>query len=66
MERFDLRLNSSRVTDLRRLAGKLSYESGVTVRWTDLVRLGVDLVLARDSSVPPTTGANNHMKSEKQ
>lgn len=46
MQRFDLRLPPDRVTALKRLAGRLTSEGdGVTVRWTDLVRLGIDLVL---------------------
>jgi hypothetical protein len=47
MERFDLRLPPDQVTALKRLAGRLTYEGdGTTVLWTDLVRRGIDLVLA--------------------
>jgi hypothetical protein len=46
LERFDLRLPPDRVAALKRLAGRLTYEGdGATVRWTDLVRRGVDWVL---------------------
>ncbi len=47
MVRFDLRLCPERVTALKKLAGRLTYEGGgtTTVRWTDLVRRGIDLVL---------------------
>jgi hypothetical protein len=47
MERFDLRLPTDRVAALKRLAGRLTYEGdGTTVLWTDLVRRGIDMVLA--------------------
>ena len=45
MVRFDLRLCPVRVAALKRLAGLLTYESGDTVRWTDLVRRGIDWVV---------------------
>jgi hypothetical protein len=52
MKRFDLRLPPDRVAALKRLAGRLTYEGdGTTVRWTDLVRRGIDLVLETEGEL---------------
>ena len=58
MERFDLRLSPDRVAALKRLAGRLTYEGdGTTIRWTDLVRRGIDWVLGAegDQAKAPTS-----------
>ncbi len=59
MDRFDLRLDKTKVIALKRLAGRLSYESGTAIRWTDLVRSGIDGVLAGKNISTPLNGANN-------
>ena len=42
--------------------GKLTFESGeTTVLWTDLVRLGVDMVLASDGKATTSVGAINNV-----
>jgi hypothetical protein len=64
MVRFDLRLCPERVTALKRLAGRLTYEGdGTTVRWTDLVRRGIDMVLGAQGD--PAKVTNIEMKETK-
>ncbi len=67
MERFDLRLDNAKVTALKRLAGRLSYESGSgsTIRWTDLVRSSIDVMLAGQNIEVPLDGANNETMETK-
>jgi hypothetical protein len=62
MVRFDLRLCPDRVAALKRLAGKLTYEGdGTTLRWTDLVRRGIEWVLNAEGQAPAT---NNEKETE--
>ena len=63
MMRFDLRLRPDRVTALKKLAGKLTFEGdGTPVRWTDLVRRGIEWVLSTEGDPAKVPGMNNMEK----
>src|SRR5262249_6672794 len=58
MQRYDVRLHPDTVAALKRLALNLSCERGTPVSWVDLLRHGMDLVLASEGqglrrAVPP-------------
>jgi DNA-binding transcriptional LysR family regulator len=53
-ECYRVRLLPERVEQLREVARRRSYEEGADLRWPDLVREGIDIVLGREQSEEAT------------